>query len=208
MGDGNDNWRSASPATTVAAPARALVVVLLASAIIVGAQIVQRPSPAGAGPVPPTATPTDTPSGTPSGTPTETPTGTPSGTPTDTPTGTPSGTPTDTATSTSTATASSTVTDTPTNTATSTASSTATSTVTATASASSTSTRTPSQTEAGQCDDRIDNDNNGFTDCQDSACFTTAPCVAGAPLLSPMFIVVVIALFTLIGLLRLRRRLQ
>src|SRR6478609_8849128 len=120
-------------------PARALIAVLLGSAIIVGAQVMQRPVPAMAGPGPiDTNTPTNTATDTATNTATSTATDTPTNTATNTPTGTP---PTATATASATA--------------------------TVTAAVTSTATRTPSRSEAGQCDDGIDNDNNGFTDCHD-----------------------------------------
>jgi hypothetical protein len=206
MPDGHASKRPARPPARIVAPARALLAVLLGSVFIVVAQVAQHPTPAGG--QAPTDTPTDTPTGTPSETPTDTPTKTQTDTPTDTPTNTPTGTPTDTPTDTPTNTPTGTPSDTPTKTPTGTPPNTATNTATITVTASVTSTRTPSLTEAGQCTDRIDNDNNGFTDCVDPACIGTPPCVAEAPLLSPMFLIIGIATLTFIGLLRLRRRFE
>ena len=215
MGDEHGSANTPDVPAVSRAPARALIAVLVGSAVIVAAQVAQRPVPAAAGITTdtPTSTPTDTATDTPSSTPTDTATNAPdtaTSTPTDTATNTSvpaTSTPTDTATNTSVP-ATSTPTDTATNSPIATATSTVTNTPSQTATVTGTPTRTPSKTEAGQCTDRIDNDNNGFTDCQDPACIGTAPCVAGAPALSPMFLVIGFASLTLIGLLRLRRRLE
>jgi len=153
----------------------------------------------------PTATATDTPTETPTDTPTDTPTATSTPTSTDTPTETPTATATSTATSTPTATATLTATATPTNTpsATPSLSVTATPTRTPTPLPSNTPTATispsatltpmpmtptaaPFENAAGNqaCADRLDNDFNGLTDCQDPHCFGQGPCPANVPVLS------------------------
>ena len=203
--------RRASGISTI--PARLLVLVLCTALASSAVQLLQRPGTAVAG----------LPNATPSGTPTNTPapdTATPSSTPTNTEvpaTATASSTPTNTEVP-ATATASST----PTNTevpATATASGTATSTPTGTASgtATSTATTTPPATptitptaEVGTalCSDGIDNNLNGLIDCADPSCAGSGPCIAAAPALSPVLLLLSIAALSLLGLLQLRRRLR
>lgn len=142
----------------------------------------------------PTNTPTETPRDTPTQTPSNTPADTPTSTPVDTSTATPSSTPADTATSTPTdtppntathtptdspiSTATATPTETPHNTATETPTSTPTSspseTPTATPSASPTSTilRLSTSPLTTECNDSLDNDDDGLIDLLDPDCIS------------------------------------
>jgi len=191
--------RRASGISTI--PARLLVLVLCTALASSAVQLLQRPGTAVAG----------LPNATPSGTPTNTPapdTATPSSTPTNTEvpaTATASNTPTNTEVP-ATATASST----PTNTgvpATATASGTATSTATTTPP--STPTITPTaEVGTALCSDGIDNNLNGLIDCADPSCAGSGPCIAAAPALSPVLLLLSIAALSLLGLLQLRRRLR
>lgn len=179
-------------------PARLLVLVLCTAVASAAVQTLQRPGRAVAG-----SAPADT--ATPSGTPTSTATGTASSTPTNTATATASSTPTNTATGT----ASSTPTNTPTGTATSTATSTATATATTTETATPTATITPTaEVGSALCSDGIDNNLNGLIDCADPSCAGSEPCVAAAPALSPVLLLLALAGLSLIALLQLRRRLR
>lgn len=113
---------------------------------------------------------------TPTQTPTNTPTRTPTNTPTRTPTATPTRTPTHTPTPTQTATA--------------------------------TVTPTPGLSEGddpGECDDGIDNDGNGVIDCAEPSCQGTPPCVAPAPTLSPIGVLILLVALGMVGLLSLMR---
>lgn len=150
-----------------------------------------------------TPTPTDTPTDTPTQTATATPTSTPTVTytPTHTPTATPSGSPTQTPT----------VTPTPTITATRTVTPTPTQTATVTPTPplpTHTPTRTPSECEdcgpIRGCLDGIDNDNNGFTDCDDPACVNSLLCFKPAPAASAPMTIVLAAVLGLIGLIGIR----
>jgi hypothetical protein len=53
------------------------------------------------------------------------------------------------------------------------------------------------------CSNGIDDDNDGFTDCQDADCAAVSPCSAPAPAASNTALLLLIALLTSIGLLRL-----
>lgn len=120
-----------------------------------------------------TATPTST--GNPTNTPTRSPTVTPTNTPTNTPTGTLTVMPTDTSTNTPTVTPTNTPTNaptvTPTNTPTNTLTNTPTHTPTTTPTKTSAYTPTPTPTDSKhQCNDKIDNDNDGKIDTEDPDC--------------------------------------
>ena len=58
------------------------------------------------------------------------------------------------------------------------------------------------------CNDNLDNDDDGFTDCGDPDCVGVDPCIAPAPALGPAGLVVGAATLLLIGgaALRFRRR--
>lgn len=58
------------------------------------------------------------------------------------------------------------------------------------------------------CNDGLDNDDDGFTDCGDPDCVGVDPCVAPAPALGPAGLIVGAATLLLIGgaALRIRRR--
>ncbi len=205
-------------------PSRVLAIVLLTAVASAGLQMLQRPERAVAGPTPPTNTPlpdtatptstaTDTSvpnSATPTSTATDTSvpnTATPTSTATDTSvpnTATPTSTAADTS-APNTATPTSTATDTSgPNTSTPTAIETATTTATVTA----TATITPTaEVGTALCSDGIDNNLNGLIDCFDPSCAGSEPCVAPAPMLSPLFILIGVAVLGLISLLQLRRRL-
>ncbi len=188
-----------------AVPARVLALVLMTAVASAAVQMLQRPERAVAGPAPPTSTSTSTSTATETSTQTATSTATETGTPTATATSTDTSTPTGTATPTSTST------DTPgPNTSTPTATSTSTSTPTATVTETATATPTITPTaEVGTalCEDGIDNNLNGLIDCQDPSCAGSDPCVAPAPMLSPLFVGIGLAVLALISLLQLRRRL-
>lgn len=189
--------RRASGVTRTSNIPSRLLAVVLCTAIASGAlQVLQRPGRALAGPGPaPTSTSLP---GTNSPTPTDTPTSPPdtnTPTPTDTPTTRP-----DTATPTPTNTPTarpSTETPTPTNTPTETTTPSVTPTITPTA-------------EVGNalCSDGIDNNLNGLIDCVDPSCHTAEVCLAPAPALSPVFLLLGLATLSLIGLLKLRQRLH
>ncbi|HSP98490.1 MAG TPA: hypothetical protein VL049_14785 [Candidatus Dormibacteraeota bacterium] len=170
-------------------PARLLVVVLCTAVASGAVQVLQRPGRAVAGTVN-TATPTS------SSTPTNTDTPTPTDTPTNTSTPTQTNTPTNSSTPTPTNTPGP-------NTSTPTATSTDTATVTATP------TITP-QAEVGDalCSDGLDNNLNGLIDCVDPSCHSAAVCLAPAPAMSPVSMLLGLAALSLIGLLGLRRRLR
>ena len=158
----------------------------------------------------PTCTPTDTPTVTETATPTVTPTDTTTATPTtsptlvptDTPTCTPTRTPTVTPTSSATATPTCTASSTPTNTASQTPTVPPTQTPTCTPTGTPTRTPAPFENAGGNqfCNDGIDNDNNGLTDCADPACAAVLPCGAPAPLLSPPLIVALVGILSVVGL--------
>jgi hypothetical protein len=184
--------RGSGPASGISTiPARLLVLVLCTAMASSAVQLLQRPGTAIAG-LPPTA------SATPSGTPTSTATGTASSTPSSTPTATATGTASSTPTNTATGTAS----GTPTNTATVTATATITTTPPATP------TITPTAEVGALCSDGIDNNLNGLIDCADPSCAGSEPCIAAAPAMSPVLLLLALAALSLIGLLQLRRRLR
>jgi hypothetical protein len=53
------------------------------------------------------------------------------------------------------------------------------------------------------CSDGLDNDNDGLIDCTDPDCTKVHPCSAPAPVLSHAGLLLLIVLFTIIGLFRL-----
>lgn len=55
------------------------------------------------------------------------------------------------------------------------------------------------------CDDGIDNNNNGFTDCRDQNCVPSPDCMTQAPAMSPVGLVAALLLVSGIGLLAMRR---
>jgi hypothetical protein len=128
---------------------------------------------------------------------TQTITSSPTRTVTQTPTVTRTVTVTGTVTVTQTASPSQTVTVTQAATPTQTTTVSRTVTATATASRTTTITTTP-EPEAGHCNDNIDNDHNGRTDCADPACFSDPSCAKGqreAPAMTPPWL-----MFTALGL--------
>lgn len=171
----------------------------------------------------PTLTPTPTRTSSPTLTPTQTTTATPTNTqtvtntPTVRSTSTPSNTPTLTPTPTNTPTPSltPTITSTPTVTPTRTVTSTPTGTPTRTPTPpppTGTPTRTPSDCEdcgpIRGCLDGIDNDNNGFTDCNDQACVNSLLCFKPVPAASTpmtMILAVVLGLVGVVGIRVLKR---
>lgn len=175
-------------------PARLLAIVLFTAVASGALQMLQRPQRAMAGPGPlPTSTATQTSTSTTTSTQTSTPTN--SSTPTQTSTPTSSSTPT--------------ITSTPTQTSTATRTSTATETSTSTPTSTATPTITPTaEVGTALCSDGIDNNLNGLIDCADPSCAGSEPCVAGAPALSPVLLLLSLAGLSLIGLLQLRRRLR
>jgi hypothetical protein len=81
----------------------------------------------------------------------------------------------------------------------------------------STPTQTPTQTPtptppfedsggAGACDDGIDNDGNGLTDCADPACSNVAPCAVLAPTVSHNGLMAGALLLLIVGAIGLSRR--
>jgi hypothetical protein len=58
---------------------------------------------------------------------------------------------------------------------------------------------------AQACGDGIDNDRNGLTDCADPSCSSVLPCAKLAPLLSPMLLLVQMAILCAVGLLAIAR---
>jgi hypothetical protein len=55
------------------------------------------------------------------------------------------------------------------------------------------------------CDDGIDNNNNGFTDCRDQNCVPSPDCMTQAPAMSPFGLAAALLLVSGIGLIALRR---
>jgi hypothetical protein len=114
---------------------------------------------------------------------------------------------------TSTVTQTASVTTTPSRTASPSQTTSPTRTVTPTGSASRTTTTTTTPgPEAGHCNDGIDNDHNGRTDCADAACFSDPLCAKGqreAPAMTPPWLVfMALGLFVLAVVVLTRKRLR